>query len=137
MTTAIVAVFALAYAVVALEHPLRINKAATALVGAGLMWTVYALSGHAAAQVAGELNESVAATAQIIFFLIGAMTIVEVIDAHNGFEVVTSLIRTRSQVALVWLVGFVTFFLSAMLDNLTTAIVMVSLMKKLSGRDED
>ncbi|MDU1695744.1 MAG: sodium:proton antiporter, partial [Bradyrhizobium sp.] len=63
MTTAIVAVFALAYAVVALEHPLRINKAATALVGAGLMWTVYALSGHAAAQVAGELNESVAATA--------------------------------------------------------------------------
>ena len=137
MTTAIVAVFALAYAVVALEHPLRINKAATALVGAGLMWTVYALSGHAAAQVAGELNESVAATAQIIFFLIGAMRIVEVIDAHNGFEVVTSLIRTRSQVALVWLVGFVTFFLSAMLDNLTTAIVMVSLMKKLSGRDED
>ncbi|MGJ5180657.1 sodium:proton antiporter NhaD [Bradyrhizobium oligotrophicum] len=137
MTAAIVAVFALAYAAVALEHPLRINKAATALVGAGLMWTVYALLGGATAQVAGELNESVASTAQIIFFLIGAMTIVEVIDAHHGFEVVTSLIGTRNQVTLVWLVGFVTFFLSAMLDNLTTAIVMVSLMKKLSGRDED
>ncbi|CCE03276.1 sodium:proton antiporter NhaD [Bradyrhizobium sp. STM 3809] len=137
MTTALVAVFALAYAVVALEHPFRINKAATALVGAGLMWTIYALSGGAAAQVAGELNDSVASTAQIIFFLIGAMTIVEVIDAHNGFEVVTSLIGTRSQVTLVWLVGFVTFFLSAMLDNLTTAIVMVSLMRKLAGRDED
>lgn len=137
MTAAIVAVFALAYAAVALEHPLRINKAATALVGAGLMWTVYALLGGATAQVAGELNDSVASTAQIIFFLIGAMTIVEVIDAHNGFEVVTSLIGTRNQVTLVWLVGFVTFFLSAMLDNLTTAIVMVSLMKKLSGRDED
>ncbi|MGJ5242079.1 sodium:proton antiporter NhaD, partial [Bradyrhizobium oligotrophicum] len=96
-----------------------------------------ALLGGATAQVAGELNESVASTAQIIFFLIGAMTIVEVIDAHHGFEVVTSLIGTRNQVTLVWLVGFVTFFLSAMLDNLTTAIVMVSLMKKLSGRDED
>ncbi|UFZ06842.1 sodium:proton antiporter NhaD [Bradyrhizobium ontarionense] len=137
MTAAIVAVFALAYAVVALEQPLRINKAATALVGAGLMWTVYALTGDAAASVPAELNESVASTAQIIFFLIGAMTIVEVIDAHHGFEVVTSLIRTTSQVRLVWLVGVVTFFLSAMLDNLTTAIVMVSLMKKLSGRDED
>ncbi|MGJ5241340.1 sodium:proton antiporter, partial [Bradyrhizobium oligotrophicum] len=66
MTAAIVAVFALAYAAVALEHPLRINKAATALVGAGLMWTVYALLGGATAQVAGELNESVASTAQII-----------------------------------------------------------------------
>ncbi|MGC2776880.1 MAG: sodium:proton antiporter NhaD [Bradyrhizobium sp.] len=137
MTAAVVAVFTLAYAVVALEHPLRINKAATALVGAGLMWTIYAVMGGTAPSVAAELNESVASTAQIIFFLIGAMTIVEVIDAHNGFEVVTSLISTRNQVALVWLVGFVTFFLSAMLDNLTTAIVMVSLMKKLSGRDED
>ncbi|MGJ4929623.1 sodium:proton antiporter NhaD [Bradyrhizobium sp. HKCCYLS2038] len=137
MTAAIVAVFALAYAAVALENPFRINKAATALVGAGLMWTIYAVMGGIPAAVAGELNESVASTAQIIFFLIGAMTIVEVIDAHNGFEVVTSLIGTRSQVTLVWLVGFVTFFLSAMLDNLTTAIVMVSLMKKLSGRDED
>ncbi|MGJ5034368.1 sodium:proton antiporter NhaD [Bradyrhizobium sp. HKCCYLRH3059] len=137
MTAAIVAVFTLAYAVVALEHPFRINKAATALVGAGLMWTIYAVMGGTAPAVAAELNESVASTAQIIFFLIGAMTIVEVIDAHNGFEVVTSLISTRNQVTLVWLVGFVTFFLSAMLDNLTTAIVMVSLMKKLSGRDED
>ena len=136
MTAAVIAIFTLAYAVVALEHPFRINKAATALVGAGLMWTVYAVMGGDAA-VASELNESVASTAQIIFFLIGAMTIVEVIDAHNGFEVVTSLISTRSQVALVWLIGIVTFFLSAMLDNLTTAIVMVSLMKKLSGRDED
>jgi Na+/H+ antiporter NhaD/arsenite permease-like protein len=136
MTAVVIAVFALAYAVVALEHPLRVNKAATALVGAGLMWTVYAAMGGDA-PVASELNDSVASTAQIIFFLIGAMTIVEVIDAHNGFEVVTSLISTRNQVTLVWLVGIVTFFLSAMLDNLTTAIVMVSLMKKLSGRDED
>ena len=137
MITIVVAIFVLAYALVALEHPLGINKAATALVGAGLLWTIYAVMGDAAQPVAQQLNDSVASTAQIIFFLIGAMTIVEVIDAHNGFEVVTSLITTSRQVTLVWLVGFVTFFLSAMLDNLTTAIVMVSLMKKLSGRDDD
>jgi Na+/H+ antiporter NhaD/arsenite permease-like protein len=67
----------------------------------------------------------------------GAMTIVEVIDAHNGFEVITSLIRTNKQVTLVWLVGFVTFFLSAVLDNLTTTIVMISLMRKLLGNQSD
>jgi Na+/H+ antiporter NhaD/arsenite permease-like protein len=84
-----------------------------------------------------QLNESVASTAQIVFFLIGAMTIVEVIDAHNGFEVITSLIRTRKQATLMWLVGFVTFFLSAILDNLTTTIVMISLTKKLLANQSD
>ena len=84
-----------------------------------------------------QLNESVSSTAQIVFFLIGAMTIVEVIDAHNGFDVITSLIRTSKQVTLMWLVGFVTFFLSAILDNLTTTIVMISLMRKLLGSQSD
>ena len=84
-----------------------------------------------------QLNESVSSTAQIVFFLIGAMTIVEVIDAHNGFEVITSLIRTRKQATLMWLVGFVTFFLSAILDNLTTTIVMISLMRKLLANQSD
>src|SRR5207244_1536345 len=78
-----------------------------------------------------QINEAVSSTAQIVFVLRGAMTIVEVIDAHNGFEVITSLINTRKQVTLMWLVGFVTFFLSAILDNLTTTIVMISLMRKL------
>ena len=77
------------------------------------------------------------ATAQIVFFLIGAMTIVEVIDAHNGFEVITSRISTTSQVSLLWLIGFVTFFLSAVLDNLTTTIVMVSLIKRLLDKRDD
>ena len=80
---------------------------------------------------------AVTTTARIVFFLIGAMTIVEVIDAHNGFEVITSLIRTKKQVTLMWIVCFVTFFLSAVLDNLTTTIVMISLMKKLSGSQND
>ena len=70
-------------------------------------------------------------------FLIGAMTIVEVIDAHNGFEVITSQIRTKKQVTLMWIICFVTFFLSAVLDNLTTTIVIISLMKKLSGSQRD
>lgn len=137
MHAAIVVIFLVAYAAVALEHPLKINKAAIALVGAGLMWTIYALMGGEPQSVVQQLNESVVSTAQIVFFLIGAMTIVEVIDAHNGFEVITSAVRTTNQVTLVWIVGFVTFFLSAVLDNLTTTIVMISLMKKLSGREED
>jgi Na+/H+ antiporter NhaD/arsenite permease-like protein len=134
---AIVVIFVIAYAAIALEHPIRINKSASALVGAGLLWTVYAVSSGDPALVERQLNESVSSTAQIVFFLIGAMTIVEVIDAHNGFEVITSLIRTRKQVTLMWLVGFVTFFLSAVLDNLTTTIVMISLMRKLLGGQKD
>jgi NhaD family Na+/H+ antiporter len=132
-----VTIFVVAYAAIALEHPIKINKSASALVGAGLLWTVYAALSGDHAVIDRQLNESVASTAQIVFFLIGAMTIVEVIDAHNGFEVITSLIRTRKQATLMWLVGFVTFFLSAILDNLTTTIVMISLMKKLLAHQSD
>jgi Na+/H+ antiporter NhaD/arsenite permease-like protein len=137
LIVAVVAIFIVAYAAIALEHPLRVNKSASALVGAGVLWTIYAVFGGDHAAIGNQLNESVAATAQIVFFLIGAMTIVEVIDAHNGFEVITAMIRTRRQVTLVWIVGFVTFFLSAVLDNLTTTIVMISLMKKISDNQED
>ena len=137
MLTILVAIFVLAYAAIALEHPLGINKSATALVGAGLLWTVYALASGARSSVGAELNDSLMSTAQIVFFLMGAMTIVEVVDAHNGFEVITSRIKTTQLSSLMWLVGFVTFFLSSILDNLTTAIVMVSLMKKLLDKHED
>ena len=137
MITALVAVFVLAYAAIALEHPLRVNKSASALIGAGLLWTVYALSGGDHTEINRQLGESLTGTAQIVFFLIGAMTIVEVVDAHNGFEVITSRIRTTSLTALLWLIGFVTFFLSAVLDNLTTTIVMISLLKKLLDRHDD
>jgi Na+/H+ antiporter NhaD/arsenite permease-like protein len=137
LSGAIVTIFIIAYAAIALEHPLGINKSASALLGAGLLWAVYAAQGGDSALIEKQLEASVASTAQIIFFVIGAMTIVEVIDAHDGFEVVTSLIRTRNQVSLVWLVGFVTFFLSAILDNLTTTIVMIALMKKLLDNQDD
>ena len=137
MLTALVVIFVLAYASIALEHPLGVNKSASALIGAGLLWTIYALLSGDHKAVSHNLQESVAATAQIIFFLMGAMTIVEVVDAHNGFVVITSRIKTTKITSLLWLVGFVTFFLSAILDNLTTTIVMVSLMKKLLDRHDD
>jgi Na+/H+ antiporter NhaD/arsenite permease-like protein len=137
MMTTLVIVFVLTYAAIALEHPLGVNKSASALIGAGLLWTLYALGASEASAVGAQLNESLMATAQIVFFLLGAMAIVEVVDAHDGFEVITSRIRTQSLSSLMWLVGFVTFFLSSILDNLTTTIVMVSLMKKLLDRRED
>ena len=129
--------FVAAYAAIALEHPLKVNKSASALLGAGILWSAYALYSQDAVRVNTELGESLMGTAQIVFFLIGAMTIVEVIDAHNGFEVLTERITTQRLSALMWMVGFITFFLSSILDNLTTTIVMVSLMKRLLARRED
>jgi len=137
MLTLLIVVFVLAYAAIALEHPLKINKSASALLGAGLLWTIYAVASGDGQKVGLDLNDSLMATAQIVFFLMGAMTIVEVVDAHNGFEVITSRIKTTRLSALMWMVGFVTFFLSSILDNLTTTIVMVSLMKKLLDKHED
>ncbi len=137
MLTALAVIFVIAYAAIALEHPLKINKAASALLGAGLLWTIYALSVGDAHKVSEQLAESLMSTAQIIFFLMGAMTIVEVVDAHNGFDVITARIKTSRLTTLMWLVGFVTFFLSAILDNLTTTIVMISLMRKLLAKHED
>ncbi|MBZ8140662.1 sodium:proton antiporter [Rubrivivax gelatinosus] len=137
LTTALVIVFVAAYAAIALEHPLKVNKSASALLAAGLLWTLYATGSGDPQRIGGELGESLMGTAQIVFFLMGAMTIVEVVDSHNGFEVITSRIRTARLSSLLWLVGVVTFFLSAILDNLTTTIVMVSLMRKLLARRED
>ena len=137
MLTSLVVIFVLAYAAIALEHPLKINKSATALLGAGLLWTIYATAGDDPRLVSEQLGESLMGTAQIVFFLMGAMTIVEVVDAHNGFEVITSRIKTARLSTLMWMVGFVSFFLSSILDNLTTTIVMVSLMKKLLDERED
>jgi Na+/H+ antiporter NhaD/arsenite permease-like protein len=137
MLTAIIVMFIAAYAAIVFEHPLKVHKSASALIGAGLLWTVYALSASDHELVNRQLTESVTGAAQIVFFLMGAMTIVEVIDAHNGFSVITSRIKTTSLTTLLWLVGIVAFFLSAVLDNLTTTIVMISLIKKLLDRHDD
>lgn len=137
MLVTIIVIFLVAYAAIALEHPLKVNKSASALIGSGLLWTIYALSNADHDLVNNQLGESLMSTAQIVFFLMGAMTIVEVVDAHNGFEVITSRIKTTKLSTLMWLVGFVTFFLSAVLDNLTTTIVMISLIKKLLDKHDD
>lgn len=137
MVTALIIIFIVAYAAIALEHPLRINKSASALLGAGLLWTIYALFSSSGNNLSHELSETLVSTAQIVFFLMGAMTIVEVIDAHNGFRVITSRIKTTKLTSLMIIVSIVTFFLSSILDNLTTTIVMVSLMRKLLAKRED
>lgn len=137
MPTAIVVVFTLSYAAIAMEHALQVNKSASALIGAGLLWTIYAFALGDARAVSAQLGDSLSATAQIVFFLMAAMTIVEVVDAHHGFDVITSRIRTSRLSNLMWLIAVVTFFLSAILDNLTTTIVIVTLLRKLLEKRED
>jgi Na+/H+ antiporter NhaD/arsenite permease-like protein len=125
-------VFILGYTAIALEHPLRINKSATALLLAVSMWTLYALGfpdRFSNPELLGHLGE----ISGILFFLLGAMTIVELVDAHEGFRILTDKIKTTNKVKLLWVISVITFFLSAVLDNLTTAIVMVALLRKLIG----
>jgi Na+/H+ antiporter NhaD/arsenite permease-like protein len=153
MELAIVAVFVLGYAFIALEHSVRIDKAASALLTGTLCWALFVLGSdgppaHLAAEFAhaGEgglkaffehrLLHHVQEIASILFFLLGAMTIVELVDAHEGFSAITDRIRTKNTVQLLWIVSFITFFLSSVLDNLTTAIVMVSLLRKLIADKE-
>src|ERR1044072_3908070 len=127
----IVIVFVLGYAAIALEHVIRLNKAASALMTGVLCWTIYMLYSGDSHLVNEQLTGHLGEIAGILFFLLGAMTIVELIDAHDGFEVITSRIKTTKKAKLLWIIGGLSFFLSAILDNLTTAIVMVSLIRKL------
>jgi Na+/H+ antiporter NhaD/arsenite permease-like protein len=137
MTSALILIFCLTYAAIAFEHVLKIDKSASALIGAGLLWTVYASGMKDPALVSDQLGHSLMATAQIVFFLIGAMTIVEVVDAHDGFHVITTRIKTTQLGRLMWIIASVTFALSALLDNLTTTIIMVSLMRKLHSKADE
>lgn len=138
MTTLVSFIFILGFLAIAMEHPLRINKAASALLMAALCWTVYILSGTSGPEaVSAALTGNMGEIASILFFLLGAMTIVELIDAHDGFEVILSLIRTRKRRSLIWIIGGITFFLSSVLDNLTTTIVMVSMIRRLMRDAED
>ena len=127
----IVLVFVIGYAGIAFEHPLKINKTASALLTGVLCWTIYMLGSSDIDMVSGQLYEHLGQISGILFFLLGAMTIVELIDAHDGFEVITSRISTTDKRKLLWIISILTFFLSAVLDNLTTTIVMVSLLRKL------
>ncbi len=132
MEILLILVFVLGYLAIAFEHPLKINKTAPALLIGSLMWSIWAVSDFGMVkEINSELNHELADVAQILFFLMGAMTIVELIDAHQGFKIITNRIKTTNARKLLWIISFITFFLSALLDNLTTAIVMVSLLRKL------
>ena len=124
-----IVIFVLGYAAIALEHPLKINKSATALLLAAVIWAVYALMGPGIEHE--NLIEHLGDTAEILFFLLGAMTIVEIIDRHDGFSIITDRITTTNKRKLLWIVSILTFFMSAVLDNLTTSIVMCALLRKL------
>lgn len=130
-------VFVIGYAAITLEHSIKIDKAASALLTGVLCWVVYVLATSDKEMVTAQLDEHMAGIAQILFFLLGAMVIVELIDAHDGFEIVTERIRTTQKRALLWILMPITFFLSAVLDNLTTTIVMVSLLRKIIADPED
>jgi Na+/H+ antiporter NhaD/arsenite permease-like protein len=136
-TTLIVAIFILGYAAITLEHSIKINKAASALVTGIFCWTVYILSGVDAHTVNHALAGHMGELSGILFFLLGAMVIVELIDAHDGFDIITSRISTNSKRTLLWIVSTIAFFLSALLDNLTTTIVVVTLLRKLIADRDD
>jgi len=135
--TIIIFIFIVGYIAIALEHPLKINKAASALITGVICWTVYMLQSSSSHTVGEELLGHLGEIASILFFLLGAMAIVELIDSHNGFEIITQKITTSSKQKLLLIITLITFFLSALLDNLTTAIVMTSLCAKLLSEKED
>lgn len=158
MFTVIILLFVLGYTAIALEHPLKIDKAASALITGTLIWVAYMLG---AAEILpglpsyqAFLAENPSATysefithheslrylgenAEILFFLMGAMTIVEIVDSYGGFSIISKVIKTTKKVKLLWILCFLTFFMSSVLDNLTTTIVMVMLIRKLIGTRKD
>lgn len=167
MITIMILIFILGYLGIALEHRLGINKAAIALVLGMLLWTLYIFSGASVIAGADpvsfrnflfanpdiakqslfqqtrhyvsdlEMIDHLGDVTEILFYLLGAMTIVELIDLHGGFEGITSRIRTKSKKKLLWLVALITFGMSAVLDNMTSAIVMMMLLQKLLGNQRE
>ncbi len=137
VTILIITVFIVGYIAIAFEHPLKLNKAASALITGVLCWTIYILQSDSTHTVSEELLHHLGEISSILFFLLGAMTIVELIDTHSGFDIITQRIKTTSKQKLLLIITVLTFFLSALLDNLTTAIVMTSLCSKILNEKED
>lgn len=124
-------IFVLGYAGIILEELLDFHKTGVALLMGVGIWVTLMTASPDHALVVSELSEQVSSISEILFFLIGASTIVEIVDAHQGFKIVTDAIRTNNRRVLLWAIGFITFFMSSVLDNLTSTIVMVSLLRKL------
>ena len=137
-----IGIFVLGYIGIIFEEVFEFNKAAIALLMSTGMWVTYAdyfgdSTGIASEGIKEQLGEQLSEVSEICFFLLAASTIVEVVDAHQGFKVVTNKITTTSKKSLFWTIGFLTFFLSAILNNLTVTIVMVSLLRKLVPVEQD
>lgn len=130
MIATLIAIFLAGYLLIAIEHKIGINKSAIALLMCGALWAVLALTGHDP-QLPTQLTAQLGSTCEILVYLIGAMTIVDLIDMHGGFDVITSRIATRNKRRLLWLLVTITFFMSAILDNMTTAIIMVMLLRRI------
>jgi len=130
-------IFIVGYLAIAFEHQIKLNKASSALITGVLCWTIYVFSGVSHDLVHSELLEHMGEISGILFFLLGAMTIVELIDAHDGFDIISSSIKTTNKKRLLWIIAVLAFFLSAVLDNLTTTIVLISLTAKLIHDNKD
>lgn len=128
--------FVAGYVLIALEHKVKINKSAIALLMSGAIWSVLSIWGHDSS-IGEQLVEQLGDTCEILVFLIGAMTIVDLIDSHGGFSIITDHITTRNKRKLMWLLAFITFFMSAALDNMTTTIIMVMLLRRLVPEQRD
>jgi len=137
MSVLIITIFALGYIAIALEHKIKLNKAASALITGVLCWVVYIVFMPDKQIINEQLTGHLGELSGVLFFLLSAMTIVELIDSHDGFNIITDRITETNKRSLIWIVGFITFFLSAILDNLTTTIVMISLLRKLIKDDKD
>ena len=131
MIIALVVIFIIGYLLITLEHAIHINKSAIALITAVLSWTILVMNPTNKDAALGSLGHHFSGVAEIVFFLLGAMTIVELIDAHDGFQNITEKIKTTNKTKFIWTISLVTFFLSAVLDNLTSTIVMISIVNKL------
>lgn len=142
-------IFILGYIAIALEHNIHIDKSAPALLIGVICWTLLVLGadnilveqvtahGNINHYINHQLAEHLSEISSILFFLLGAMTIVELIDSYGGFSIITDKIQTTHKVKLIWILSILTFFLSAALDNLTTSIVMAALLRKLIADKED
>ncbi|MCB9284782.1 MAG: sodium:proton antiporter NhaD [Lewinellaceae bacterium] len=144
MLSIVVALFVVGYATIVFEHPLKLDKTVPTLLMGSLIWAVISLGElpvvshlEEVAPISDVLLYHTGKIAEILFFLFGAMTIVELIDLHQGFSVITNRINTKSKVKMLWIISILAFFLSSVLDNLTTTIVLISLLRKLVHNKEE
>ena len=136
MIIIIITLFIIGYLFIAFEHSVAINKSGSALLLGVLCWSAYALFSHDTNVTTG-LSHHLSSISEVIFFLMGAMAIVELIDAHNGFDIITDAIKTKNKRYLLIIISILAFILSAVLDNLTTAIVMATIVKKIIPEKND